>query len=153
MTTVESWPDLAGRLTPDGHLLAVRIYFEDTDFSGIVYHASFIRFMERARSDMLRSLEISHEALDSGAFGERLAFAVRHIDVTFLKPARIDDVVEVTTTLKSNAGARLILNQTIRRGGDTLINALVTIVMINAAGRARKMPAIMREKLAAFGRG
>lgn len=152
-TRPDAWPDIAGRLTPGGHLLAVRIYFEDTDFSGVVYHASFIRFLERARSDMLRQLGISHESLDGGEFGERLAFAVRHIDIAFLKPARIDDILEVGTTVTKSAGARLILDQTIRRDAHTLVNASVTIVMINAAGRARKLPAELREKLVALGRG
>lgn len=149
----ENWPDIAGRLIPDGHLLPVRIYFEDTDFTGVVYHASFVRFLERARSDMLRRLGISHEALEKGEFGERLAFAVRHIDITFLKPARIDDIVEVVTTVTKSAGARLVLDQSIRRGAETLVNATVTVAIINAAGRARKLPAEMREKLVALSLG
>jgi acyl-CoA thioester hydrolase len=144
----ENWPDLAGRLTSKGHILPIRIYFEDTDFSGVVYHANFLRFMERARSDMLRLLGVNHDALYDGAFGEPLAFAVRHIDITFLRPARIDDVVEVDTLLAREAGARLVLGQTVRRGSETLARAWVTVVMINAAGRARKLPAALRDKLA-----
>jgi len=148
-TTAEPWPDIAGRLTPHGHVLAVRVYYEDTDFSGLVYHASYLKFMERARSDMLRLLGVSHEALDQGAYGEALAFAVRHIDISFLKPARIDDLVEVETVVAKAAGARLILDQTVRRAGDPLVNASVTVVTINAAGRARRLPAVLRNKLAA----
>jgi acyl-CoA thioester hydrolase len=141
------WPDLAGRLIAGGHLLPVRVYFEDTDFSGVVYHANFLKFMERARSDMLRLLGVGHAELDDGAHGERLAFAVRHSDVSFLKPARIDDVVEVETVVADSAGARLVLDQTIRRGGEALVTATVTVVMVNAAGRPRKLPAAVRDKL------
>jgi len=151
MTKTEAWPDLAGRLNADCHVLPVRIYFEDTDFSGVVYHASFLRFLERGRSDMLRLLGVSHEALDGGAHGERLAFAVRRIDVEFLKPARIDDLVEIETRVSSFAGARLILDQRVRRGTEIILSANVTVVMINTAGRARRLPEIVREKLFSVG--
>lgn len=146
----DPWPDLAGRLTADGHVLPVRIYFEDTDFSGVVYHANFLRFIERGRSDMLRLLGVSHEALDSGTHGERLAFAVRRIQVDFLKPARIDDLVEIETRPGKIEGARLTLDQSVRRRGEILVTATVTIAMINQAGRPRRLPAIVREKLAAL---
>jgi len=146
-TLTDAWPDLAGRLTPRGHLLAVRVYFEDTDFSGVVYHANFLKFMERARSDMLRLLGVDHAALDDGAYGERLAFAVARIDIAFRKPARIDDVVEIETAVVESAGVRLVLEQTVRRGGESLVDAKVTVVMVNAAGRPRKMPEALRDKL------
>jgi acyl-CoA thioester hydrolase len=144
----ERWPDLAGRLVPGGHVLPVRVYFEDTDFSGVVYHGAYIRFMERGRSDYLRLLGVGHLALDAGAHGEKLAFAVRRLAVDFLKPARIDDVVEVETRPKELGGARIILEQTIRRGGEVLVSAEVTVAMINAAGQARRMPAEVRAVLA-----
>ncbi len=147
-TTPENWPDLAGRLVEGGHVLPVRIYFEDTDFSGVVYHAAYLRFMERGRSDMLRLLGVSHDALDDGAYGERLAFAVRRMEVDFLKAARIDDLVEVHTRVGEIAGARLVLDQSVRRKGERLVEAKVTIVMINAAGRARRLPATVRSRLA-----
>jgi len=149
-TKTDAWPDIAGRLTPRGHVLAVRVYYEDTDFSGLVYHASYLKFMERARSDMLRLLDVSHDAMDQGAYGESLAFAVRHIDVSFVKPARIDDLVEVETVVAKTAGARLVLDQSVRRAGDCLVDATVTVVTINASGRARRLPAAVREKLAAL---
>ena len=120
MTGPEAWPDLAGRLVAGGHVLPIRIYFEDTDFSGVVYHANYLRFMERARSDMLRLLGVSHDALDTGIFGEGLAFAVRHLEIDFERPARIDDFLEVESSVARIAGARLMIDQCIRRGAETL---------------------------------
>lgn len=148
--TPEAWPDLAGRLVTGGHVLPVRVYFEDTDFSGVVYHASYLRFMERGRSDMMRLLGVSHDVLDEGGFGERLAFAVRHMELDFLKSARIDDLLEIETDVVEVAGARLILNQSICRGSEMLVKAKVTIVMINASRRARRLPKTVREKLVAI---
>ena len=99
MTADDPWPDLAGRLVPGGHVLPVRVYFEDTDFSGVVYHGSYIRFMERGRSDFLRLLGVGHDALDRGerSMASRWPSPCAGITVDFLKPARIDDVLEVET--------------------------------------------------------
>jgi acyl-CoA thioester hydrolase len=143
----EAWPDLAGRLVAGGHVLPVRVYFEDTDFSGVVYHASYLRFMERGRSDMMRLLGVSHDVLNEGGFGEPLAFAVRHMELDFLKSARIDDLLEIETNVDEVAGARLILNQSICCGSEMLVKAKVTIVMINTSRRARRLPKAVREKL------
>ena len=147
MSEAEKWPDLAGRLTPEGHVLPVRVYFEDTDFSGVVYHGAYFRFMERGRSDYLRRLGVGHVALDSGEHGEPLAFAVRRIAAEFLKSARIDDVLEVETRPGELRGARIILTQTVRRGDDVLVTAEVTVVMINGEGRARRLPDAVRAVL------
>ena len=138
------WPDLAGRLIPGGHLLPVRIYFEDTDFSGVVYHGSYIRFMERGRSDFVRLIGVGHTGLGQGDHGEPLVFAVRRINIDFLKPARIDDLLEVRTTVREMGGARLELRQTIDRDGQPLVEADVTIVLINREGRARRIPDSVR---------
>ena len=143
----EDWSHIAGRLVPGGHVLPVRIYFEDTDFSGVVYHGSYIRFMERGRSDFVRLLGVAHTALDAGDHGEPLVFAVHRIDIGFFKPARIDDLVEVTTLVKAVTGARLILNQTVTRDGERLTDAEVTIVLVNREGRARRIPDSLRETL------
>ncbi len=142
------WPDLAGRLTDSGHVLPVRVYFEDTDFSGSIYHAGYLRFMERGRSDYLRLMGIGHDELDRGAHGERLAFAVRHMNIDFLAPARIDDVVEVVTRLVEVAGARIVLRQALTCGGRTLVEAEATVALVNAAGRPRRLPAEVRRRLA-----
>ena len=147
MSGGEKWPDLAGRLIPGGHILPVRVYFEDTDFSGVVYHGAYIRYMERGRSDYLRRLGIGHDALDRGEHGEPLAFAVRRIAAEFLKPARIDDVLEVETRAADLGGARIVLSQTVRRGDTVLVTAEVTVVMINADGRARRLPEAIRAVL------
>ena len=141
------WPDLAGRLVDGEHILPVRIYFEDTDFSGVVYHGSYVRFLERGRTDFLRLLGIGHDALDKGEHGEPLAFAVRRMTLDFLKPARIDDLVEVVTKPGEMTGARAVLAQTIRRGAETLVTAEVTVAMINANGQPRRWPETIRNKI------
>ncbi|MEI2385021.1 tol-pal system-associated acyl-CoA thioesterase [Breoghania sp. JC706] len=143
----KSWPDLSGHLEGGEHVLPVRIYYEDTDFSGIVYHASYLRFMERGRSDMLRLCDIHHSELDAGRTGERLAFVVRHMDINFLKPARIDDVLEIRTRCSSVQGARMIMEQQVVREGQVLIEAKVTAAVINPQGRPRRMPAELAVRL------
>ena len=145
----EDWPNIAGRLVPGGHVLPVRIYFEDTDFSGVVYHGSYIRFMERGRSDFVRLVGVGHTELHKGEHGEPLAFAVRRIHADFLKPGRIDDLLEVETRVLDLAGARIVLRQTVRRGHETLVDAEVTVVLVNREGRARRIPESVREVLAA----
>jgi acyl-CoA thioester hydrolase len=143
----ESWSQIAGRLIPGGHVLPVRIYFEDTDFSGVVYHGSYIRFMERGRSDFVRLIGVGHNELHKGEHGEPLAFAVRRIRVDFLKPARIDDLVEVETGVLDMGGARIVLRQTVKRGEEILVDAEVTVVLVNHQGRARRIPDTLRDVL------
>jgi acyl-CoA thioester hydrolase len=143
-----TWPDLAGRLLPEGgHVLPVRIYFEDTDFSGVVYHANYLRFMERGRSDYIRLIGVGHAELASGEHGEALAFAVRRIRIDYFRPARIDDLIEVETRPGDVRGASIVLHQTVRRGGEKLVEAEVTVVMINLEGRARRIPDTLRRAL------
>lgn len=139
----------SGRHTPDGHVLPIRIYFEDTDFSGVVYHASYIRFMERGRTEYVRLLGVHHSALDAGETGESIAFAVHRLDIEFRRPARIDDVVEVVTRPREVRGARIILDQQIRRGTERLVQATVTVVLVNRAGRPCRIPDELAERFAA----
>src|SRR3954470_10635517 len=106
------WPDLAGRVVSDAdgrrHVLPIRVYFEDTDFSGLVYHASYVRWCERGRSDFLRLLGGDHRRLIDGSGGTApAAFVVRRMSFDFLKPARIDEVLEVETRLKHIGAASL----------------------------------------------
>jgi acyl-CoA thioester hydrolase len=147
VTEPTPWPEIAGRLIPGGHVLPVRIYFEDTDFSGVVYHGSYIRFMERGRSDFVRLLGVAHAALDAGDHGEQLAFAVHRINIGFFRPARIDDLVEVRTMVKAVTGARLVLDQTVSRDGERLTEAEVTIVLVTRDGKARRIPDSVRDTL------
>jgi acyl-CoA thioester hydrolase len=141
-----AWPDLAGRLVDGGHVLPVRVYYEDTDFSGVVYHASYLRFLERGRTDFLRLLGIGHAAMAAGAFGSARAFAVRTMTLDFRRPATIDDVLEVTTRRGDLSGARIVLDQTVTRKGEVLVTASVTVAVIDGAGRPCRLPAAIRER-------
>lgn len=127
---------LAGRLTTSGHELLQRVYFEDTDFSGRVYHARYLHFMERGRSDYLRLLGIHHHALAE----EGLGFAVTRMEIEFLRPASIDDVLVIKTAFEETGGARIVLRQEIFRGDDRLIAAIVSVALIGAKGRAVRLP-------------
>ncbi|RFC63009.1 tol-pal system-associated acyl-CoA thioesterase [Fulvimarina endophytica] len=134
-------PSLAGRLTDDGHELDVRVYFEDTDFSGVVYHARYLHFLERGRSDFLRLKGIGHRELMSGERGAPMAFAVRKMEIEFLRPARIDDVLQVATRTRQLGGARVLLDQTIMRGEELLVTASVKVAVISPEGKPMRMPA------------
>jgi len=136
---------LAGRLVPGGHVLPVRVYYEDTDFSGIVYHANYLKFMERARSDHLRLIGVVQGELFGEALAEApgFAFVVRSMDLQFLRPARIDDVLEIHTSPIEVAGASITLQQKVIRGGDLLVEGKVKVAFV-AQGRARRIPDALR---------
>ncbi len=147
------WPDLAGRLIEQegrqAHVLPIRVYFEDTDFSGLVYHASYVRWCERGRSDFLRLLGGDHRRLIDGSGGaEPAAFVVRRMTFDFLKPARIDELLEVTTRVKAVGAASLTLSQSVRRGGASLVEAEVTVVLISVAGKPLRISDALREAFA-----
>ena len=144
METDLSWA-LAGCLTASGHELVQRVYFEDTDFSGRVYHARYLHFMERGRSDYLRLLGIHHRELAEKGLG----FAVTRMEVKFLKAASIDDVLVVKTSTEETSGARIVLRQQIFCGDDRLIAANVTVALIGAKGRALRLPPDIRAVLGA----
>jgi acyl-CoA thioester hydrolase len=131
---------LAGRLTPNGHELQCRVYFEDTDFSGRVYHARYLHFMERGRSDYLRLLGVHHRALAE----EGLAFVVSRMAIDFKRPATIDDVLIVRSVSLEARGARVILAQEILRGGELLVRATVTVVLVGAGGGPMRLPEAVR---------
>jgi acyl-CoA thioester hydrolase len=132
----EEWPHLAGRLEGGAHILPVRVYYEDTDFSGVVYHASYLRFLERGRTDFLRLGGVDQSTLH--AAGEGVIFAVRRMTVDFLKPARMDDVLIVQTRTAEVRGASLVIAQAIRRGDETLLTADVRVAAI-AGGRPARI--------------
>jgi acyl-CoA thioester hydrolase len=149
----EAWPDLAGRLNVDErgqfHVLPVRVYFEDTDFSGLVYHASYVRWCERGRSDFLRLLGNNHSQLMTGGTGrEPSAFVVRRMAFDYRKPARIDDVLEIETRAASMTAASLTLLQVIKRDGQTLCEADVTVVLVSHAGKPMRLGPEIRTAVA-----
>ena len=148
-----TWPDLAGRIIEDEsgrrHVLPIRVYFEDTDFSGVVYHASYLRWCERGRSDFLRLLGNDHRALIAGGTGrEPAAFVVRRMHLEYLKPARIDEVLEVHTRVKEVGAASLTLTQTITRDGVPLFEAEVMVVLVSVSGKPMHVAQTIRSALA-----
>ena len=148
----EGWPDLAGRIAVDAagrrHILPIRVYFEDTDFSGLVYHASYIRWCERGRSDFLRLIGNDHRALiDGSAEREPSAFVVRRMAIEFIRPARIDEVLEVITRVKETTAATLVLDQRIVRDGVELFTAEVTVVLVSRSGKPLRLSGVLRGAL------
>nr|WP_246476330.1 tol-pal system-associated acyl-CoA thioesterase [Roseibium litorale] len=129
--------------------MPIRVYYEDTDFTGVVYHGAFIKFFERGRSDYLRLCEVHHKLLLHEDPSRSLAFAVRRMEVEFLRPAKIDDVLEVQTTLVEARGARLSLRQEIRRDGELLSSADVFAAVINGHGRPARLPKELMSRLIA----
>jgi acyl-CoA thioester hydrolase len=143
------WPDLAGRIEGGRHILPMRVYFEDTDFSGLVYHASYLRWCERGRSDFLRLLGVRHADLiapDEGA--EPAAFVVRRLEIDYLRPARIDDVLEVSTETAEMSGAYLLLIQQVRRAGVVLCKLVVKVVLVSQSGKPMRLPPVVRDAFA-----
>jgi len=156
-SSARPWPDLSGRLITSGgarvHVLPIRVYFEDTDFSGLVYHASYVRWCERGRSDFLRLLGSEHRALiapDAGGHPkarEPAAFVVRRLNLEYLRPARIDDVLEVTTRVREVTAATLVLDQQVSRGAESLCTAEVTVVLVSLSGRVMRLSAALKTSL------
>ena len=136
---------LGGEMRDGRHVLTVRVYYEDTDFSQIVYHASYLRFMERGRTDYLRLIGADHRALFEAAEREApgFAFVVRSMTIEFLKPARMDDILEVVTSPEEVKGASVVLRQQVTRAGDVLIDAQVKVAFVSAS-RARPIPKPLR---------
>src|ERR1051326_3304616 len=141
---------LDGELRDGRHTMAVRVYYEDTDFTGIVYHANYLRFMERGRTNYLRLIGADHRALfeETELEAPGFAFVVRSMTIDFLKPARMDDVLEVVTSPGEVKGASVILHQQVTRAGGILIDAQVRVAFVSA-GRARPIPKPLRLALQA----
>lgn len=138
---------LSGTLHSDYHVLEQRVYFEDTDFTGVVYHGRYLNFLERGRTDYVRLLGIHHHELGDGLHGESLAFAVHRMELGFKKPAHIDEILQIRTERGVLKGPRLIFNQTISRGDDIVLQAAVTVVLVNPQGRVRRFPKKMVKDL------
>ena len=140
----KDWPDLSGRIEDDGvHRLAVRVYYEDTDFSGVVYHASYLRFMERGRSDFMRWTGIDHNDLMDAEGG--LAFAVRRMIIEFAGSAGIDDVLTIETWMGDMRGASMLVKQRVLLEGRPIITADVKVALVTRAGKPRRMPLWLRK--------
>ena len=136
---------LDGEIRDGRHHMQVRVYYEDTDFSGIVYHANYLRFMERGRTNYLRLLGADHRALFEETQNEApgFAFVVRSMQLEFLKPARMDDLLDVVTHPVEVKGASILLAQEVLRGADVLIEAKVRVAFVSG-GRARPIPKPLR---------
>lgn len=147
-----NWPDLSGRIEGQVHKLPIRVYYEDTDFSGIVYHANYLKFAERGRSDFLRLAGVHHTDLFGG--DDPVAFAIHRMEIDFVRPARIDERLEVHTRYVRASGARIEAEQVIWRLGpddapqDELWRALVFAAVLDTAGRPRRLPASVRDAMA-----
>jgi acyl-CoA thioester hydrolase len=135
-------PSRRRRVSP--HVMAIRVYYEDTDFTGVVYHANYLRFFERGRTEFLRELGLGQRALHGETGG--IAFVVRHIAVDFLRPARMDDLLQVATALSRLGGASVDVSQTISQGTQILTRAAVKLALVQA-GRVVRLPAAMRARL------
>lgn len=151
-----NWPDLAGRIMRDEsgqrHVLPVRVYFEDTDAGGVVYHASFVRFCERGRTDFLRLLGAEARGMIDGSNSrEPAAFVVRGMNCDFLRPGRMDDLLEVETRVKDLGGASVTLLQSVSTGGRPIFEAEVTVVLVSMSGKPLRLSDTVRAAFLAHG--
>jgi acyl-CoA thioester hydrolase len=137
--------DLNGFIRDGRHHQRVRVYYEDTDFTGIVYHANYLRFIERGRTNYLRLIGADHRSLFEATEEEApgFAFVVRSMTMEFLKPARMDDILDIVTEPEEVKGASMVLRQRVRRGGDLLLEARVRVAFVSG-GRARPIPKPLR---------
>lgn len=126
------------------HRFTLRVYYEDTDLAGIVYYANYLKFIERARSEWIRTLGIDQRAMkeETGT-----VFAVRRIEADYLHPAKFDDELEVETVTEAVTGARVVLKQDVLRDGEVLFTAHVTIVAIGDTGHPARLPANFRRQM------
>ncbi len=129
------------------HCWPIRVYYEDTDAGGIVYYANYLKFAERARTEMMRELGTSHSEMTRT---EGLSFAVARCEVDYLKSARLDDLLEVRTRIVEVGGATLDALQVIRRSEDEVARLKVRLACLNRDGRAKRIPASLRAALSRF---
>ena len=137
MSAVAAAPQ-AGGFEGREHVLPIRVYYEDTDFTGIVYHASYLRFFERGRTEFLRAMGVEHGSLLT--LPDPCAFAVTKLTVQFRKAARVDDALEVRTRFSQKRGVRIAAGQRILRGRELICEADVEVICIDLAGRPRRPP-------------
>ena len=126
------------------HRFGVKVYYEDTDLAGIVYYANYLKFIERARTEWVASLGIDQMALRAA---NGIVFAVRRVEADFLRPAQFGDELVVETKLQALGGARIVLDQTVLRGGERVFAAQVTLVCLTEDGHAARLPVELRARL------
>jgi acyl-CoA thioester hydrolase len=127
----------SGHFVGREHRFAVRVYFEDTDFSGVVYHASYLRFMERARSDMLSCAGIGQSAAFAGGDG---VYAVADLSIKYVKPARFDDALLIISTVAQLRAASVLIHQRVMRGDERIAAADVHAAFLSPEGRPKRQP-------------
>lgn len=154
--TTNDWPDLSGRIVDDdkgrAHHLPVRVYFEDTDAGGVAYHASYVRWTERGRTDFLRLLGTdARRMIDGSDSHEPAAFVVRRMNCDFARPAMMDDVLLVETRVKELGGASVTLDQLVTRDGKKLFEAIVTVVLVSVSGKPLRLSDAIRGAFEAHG--
>jgi acyl-CoA thioester hydrolase len=128
------------------HTMTLRVYYEDTDASGIVYHANFLKFAERGRTEMMRAFGFAHSGI---AAETGIVFTVRKITADYRLPARLDDLLEVETRIVEIGGARLLLDQRVHREGALLVALAIIVACVGRDGRPRRIPPALRAALAA----
>lgn len=140
-------PALSGRMVGKSHHFPVRVYYADTDAGGIVYHATYLDFAERARTEMMRLFGLDHSQLkkDHGLF-----FAVRSCEIEYRRPARLDDLLEIRSSVTHLGGASLHISQDIWRGEEVLVQLVIRLVCMHFDGRAMRMPVSIRSDLQDF---
>lgn len=129
---------------PNVHVFAVRVYYEDTDAAGIVYYANYLKFAERARTEWLRARGVGQRDL---AEREGVAFAVRRLTAEYLKPAKLDDILEVRTRIVSVRGASIDAEQALRREGEDIARLTVTLACVARSGKPARLPPVVRHAL------
>lgn len=140
MTDIKSLGHFEGKV----HILPLRIYYEDTDLSGVVYHANYLRFMDRGRSEFFRSLDVFKLACFES---ETIAWTVRRVEIEYFRPARIDDLIEVHTRIVTMTGARMSFEQTIFVSNVLLARGLVEVCIVTLTGKPRRITKDTRDKL------
>jgi len=123
------------------HHFLLRVYYEDTDLAGIVYYANYLRFIERARTEWVRTLGVDQTSLKRD---EGIVFAVRRVEADYLQPAKFDDELVVETSTLQVTGARIVLQQDVKRGDEVLFSAQVTLVALTETGQPSRLPANLR---------
>ncbi len=125
------------------HTLPIRVYYEDTDLAGLVYYANYLKFIERARSEMVREMGIDQVEMKAEGF----VFAVRRVEADYIAPARYDDQLVVETTMEQPSGVRVVFQQNVKRDDVTLFSAVVTVVCLSSSGAVARLPAAIRRSV------